>query len=104
MDELLKNKISKDEMIQYLTENNIDDTMDMNKHHIESFNIMSVGKSVINLNINYKSNKSQRKESFINGHIVSIDFLIVKTQSIYINVYLNFIRSKKLSKIKNGIL
>lgn len=101
---LTKDEILDIEMNQYLLKNKSDLVgADMSEYHIENFNIREINEKLILINVNYKSNISQRNFTEINGQPISMDYLIVRQLDIDKNHYLNFIRNKKISKLKDGI-
>ena len=102
---LIKDEISNDEICQYLIENKIDDTIDMNIYHIKKCDIVDINENIINITVNFKSKEPTIHEDFkINGQVVSMDYVIVNTYDIPIDKFNIYLRGKKLSKITDGIL
>jgi len=80
-----------------------DNTVDMDKYVLSSFDVDDIMDDIIHVLVNFKSKKSELVETIINDQPVSMDFVIVKTFEIKMSEYNKYLRSKKLTKITDGI-
>jgi len=97
--------MSEEELYNYvLYKGDYYEEVDMDGYHVEKIFIGFSDNKHIHLNINMKSNETTLTDAMINGKQISMDYLIVKTFVIPREEFNIFQRSKKITKLKDGIL
>jgi len=87
----------------FVLKETLSDDFDGNKYYIRDFYASEITDNVIYMVVNFKSRESAREVTEINGHPVSMDFVIVKTFEIDYMEYNKYIRKKKMTKIISSV-
>jgi len=87
-----------------LKETLYDDEIDFNRYYLDDFYASDINSDKISMVVNLKSRESAREFIEINGQPISMDFTVVRTFDIQIKDYNKYLRKKKISHIKDGIL